>query len=402
MTAGNTGELLRDHAEPQRATYVELFFDVILVFAFTRLSHTLFTDLTWLGALHTVILLAAFWWVWVFTAWTTNRLNPAQPAIQLVIIPIMLGTLVMAGAVPEAFGEDGMVFAVTYVTIQVGRALFVTVTMRGRGEVAIGSLQQLIWFCLSGALWIAGALTEGTSRVVIWFLAAALGYTMSRLEFRLPRLGPARIATQTVSAEHLAERYQQIMIVAFGETVLASGGQFAVRGFERDSVIAFVLAFATTTLMWRIYFYRAGLLLPGVIAASTAPAVFARSASYAHLLMTGGIVLSAVGDEIVITHAFAEANLVWSSVILCGPAIYLAGRARLDYLSFSRVALSRVIGLVVLVVLAPVVAFLSPIYIAVVAIVILSTIAVSDTISWRFRPSRLAPPPPPRGRYLRP
>lgn len=118
MTAGNTSDLLRNHAEPQRATYVELFFDVILVFALTRLSHTLFTDLTWLGALHTVILLAAFWWVWVFTAWTTDRLNPAQPAIQVVIIPIMLGTLIMAGAAPTAFGEDGMIFAATYVIIQ--------------------------------------------------------------------------------------------------------------------------------------------------------------------------------------------------------------------------------------------------------------------------------------------
>ncbi|WP_423202874.1 low temperature requirement protein A [Micromonospora kangleipakensis] len=183
---------------------------------------------------------------------------------------------------------------------------------------------------------------------------------MTRLEFRLPKLGPARITLQEVSAAHLAERYQQIMIIAFGETILAAGGEFAALGFERDRVIAFVLAFAITTLLWRIYFYRAGLLLPTVIATSTTPAVFIQSASYAHLLMAGGIVLSAVGDAIIINHPFAEPNLVWSAVILCGPAIYLAGRARLDYLSFSRVALSRLIGLPLLVVLAPVVAFMPP------------------------------------------
>ncbi|MEU5726295.1 MULTISPECIES: low temperature requirement protein A [unclassified Micromonospora] len=397
MTAGNTRDLLRDHAEPQRATYVELFFDVIFVFALTRLSNTLFHNLTWLGALHTVILLAAFWWVWVFTAWTTNRLNPAQPAIQLVIVPIALGTLIMAGAVPAAFGKDGLAFAVTYVVIQIGRAFFVTVALRGR-EVSIGSLQQLIWACFSGVLWIVGAFTTGPVRVLIWLFAAALGYTMTQLDFRLPRLGPARIATQVVNAEHLAERYQQFMIVAFGEAILASGGQFAAFGFKPDRVIALVLAFAITALLWRIYFYRAGLLLPAVIAASARPAVFARSASYAHLLMAGGIVLSSVGDEIIINHPFAKPNLVWSAVILCGPAIYLAGRARLDYLSFSRVALSRVIGLVVLVALAPVVAFLPPILIAVVAVVILLIIATSDTVSWRFRPSKPTPPPP-GGRY---
>lgn len=395
MTTGNPRDLLRDHAEPQRATYVELFFDVIFVFALTRLSHALFSDLTWLGALHTGILLAAFWWVWVFTAWTTNRLNPAQPAIQLVIIPIMLGTLVMAGAVPEAFAEDGMIFAAAYVLIQVGRALFVTVAMHGQ-EVTIGSLQQFIWSCISGVLWIAGALTDGNTRVAIWLVAAVLGYVMSRLDFRLPKLGPARITTQAVSAEHLAERYQQIMIVAFGESILAAGGQFAALGFERDRVIAFLLTFAITTLLWRIYFYRAGLLLPAVIAASTTPAVFSRSASYAHLLMAAGIVLSSVGDEIIITHPFAEPNLAWSAVILCGPAIYLAGRARLDYLSFSRVALSRVVGLLLLVALAPVVAFLPPVLIAVVAVVILTGIAATDAVSWRVRPSRPAPPPPPR------
>lgn len=225
MTVGNTSDLLRDQAEPQRATYVELFFDVIFVFALTRLSHPLFSNLTWSGALHTVILLSAFWWVWVMTAWTTNRLDPAQPAIQLVIIPIMLGTLIMAGAIPEAFGKDGMIFAAAYVIIQVGRTFVVTVAMRGR-EVAIGSLQQLIWSAFSGALWIAGALTEGSIRVVVWILAAGLGYTMTRLEFRLPKLGPARITLQEVSAAHLAERYQQIMIIAFGETILAAGGEF--------------------------------------------------------------------------------------------------------------------------------------------------------------------------------
>ncbi|TYC20809.1 low temperature requirement protein A [Micromonospora sp. MP36] len=206
------------------------------------------------------------------------------------------------------------------------------------------------------------------------------------------------IATQAVNAEHLAERYQQFMIVAFGEAILASGGQFAAFGFKPNRVIALVLAFAITALLWRIYFYRAGLLLPAVIAASARPAVFARSASYAHLLMAGGIVLSSVGDEIIINHPFAKPNLVWSAVILCGPAIYLAGRARLDYLSFSRVALSRVIGLLVLVALAPVVAFLPPILIAVVAVVILLIIATSDTVSWQFRPSKPTPPPP-RERY---
>ncbi|MET8833885.1 low temperature requirement protein A [Micromonospora sp. NPDC004540] len=401
MTAGNTSDLLRNHAEPQRATYVELFFDVILVFALTRLSHTLFTDLTWLGALHTVILLAAFWWVWVFTAWTTDRLNPAQPAIQVVIIPIMLGTLIMAGAAPTAFGGDGMIFAATYVAIQVGRALFVTTAMRRRPEVAIGSPQQLIWNCFAGVLWIAGALTGGTTRVVIWLVAAILGYTMSRLDYRLPKLGPARITTQAVSAEHLAERYQQFMIIAFGESILAAGGQFAAYGFERDRLVAFVLAFAITTLLWRIYFYRAGLLLPAAIAASATPAFFSRSASYAHLVMASGIVLSSVGDEIIINHPFAEANLVWSAVILCGPALYLAGRARLDYLSFSKVAVSRVVGLLLLVVLSPVLAFLSPILIAVVAVVILTAIAASDTIAWRFRPSEPKPPPPGRP-YRRP
>ncbi|MGW5667100.1 low temperature requirement protein A [Micromonospora sp. NPDC003776] len=394
MTAGNTSDLLRNHAEPQRATYVELFFDVILVFALTRLSHTLYTNLTWLGALHTVILLAAFWWVWIFTAWTTDRLNPAQPPIQLVIIPIMLGTLIMAAASPTAFGQDGLIFAATYVIIQVGRALFVTAALRRQPQATIGSMQQLIWNCFAGVLWIAGALTEGTTRVLIWLLAAALGYTMSRLDFWLPKLGPARITTQAVSAEHLAERYQQIMIIAFGETILASGGRFATYGFGRDRTIAFVLTFAITTLLWRIYFYRAGLLLPAAIAASAAPAVFSRSASYAHLFMAGGIVLSSVGDEIVIAHPLAQANLVWSAVILCGPAIYLAGRARLDYLSFSKVAVSRVAGLLLLVVLSPVVAFLSPILIAAVAVVILTAIAASDTISWRVRPSEPNPPLP--------
>jgi low temperature requirement protein LtrA len=123
MARNRAAELLRRPEDPQRATFLELFFDLVFVVAFFQLSSVLAQDPTWNGALQTLVLLLAVWFVWLITAGVTDRFTQT-PVVQLLVIVTMLGSLVLSGALPEAFGRHGWLFVGVYLAIQVGRSLF--------------------------------------------------------------------------------------------------------------------------------------------------------------------------------------------------------------------------------------------------------------------------------------
>src|SRR3978361_1597730 len=110
----------RDGTE-QTTTVVELFFDLVYVFAVTQLSHLLIGDLSWAGAARTAFLLLVIWWAWIYTTWMVNWFDPGSTPVRLVLIGVMLASLLMAAAVPEAFGAHGVLFATAYTALQVGR-----------------------------------------------------------------------------------------------------------------------------------------------------------------------------------------------------------------------------------------------------------------------------------------
>src|ERR687896_2286973 len=126
MHFSDRGGLLRarDGGE-QRVTPLELFFDLVYVFAITQLSHRLLDHLTVRGALETLMLLLVVWGAWVYTSWFTNWFHPNRLAVRLVLVAVMLASLVMSVALPDAFGDRGLMFASAYVAIQVGRTGFV-------------------------------------------------------------------------------------------------------------------------------------------------------------------------------------------------------------------------------------------------------------------------------------
>lgn len=391
-TTGGSAELLRSHQHPQRAGFMELLFDVVFVFAFTRLSQRLVQDLNWLGAYQSLVLLLAMWWIWYRMAWTTNRYDPNRPALQMMVISTMFGSLLMAAALPAAFRDRGLVFATVFVAVQTLRHLWL-VLLGGDRTVQLVSVRILFWAAISAVPWIAGIFAEEAARVTWWTLAVGLDYVGDRLDFPTPRLGRAVLQHQTVSEEHLTERYRQVLVVAFGETILASGIEFSDYGFERDRTAALVVAFATTVLLSRIYFYRAGEMLSEAIASSRTPARVGALTSYAHLVMVAGITLTAVGDELIIVHPFEHTKPAWILVIFGGPALFLVGRALLDYTAFRHISWSRPIGLLILAALAPATVGLPPIMAAVTTAAVLAGIAVSNAVAWRVFPREPAPPP---------
>src|SRR5262245_30148741 len=125
----------RDTGEEARATTLELFFDLVFVFAVTQVSHLLLDDLSWRGWARMLLVLAVVWWAWGYTMWVTNELDPDSTIVRLLVLGLMFASLLMAVAIPDAFGERAMLFAAAYVTIQVGRHLFLTFVSTSRGTI---------------------------------------------------------------------------------------------------------------------------------------------------------------------------------------------------------------------------------------------------------------------------
>ncbi len=403
VTSNRVANLLRRRESPQRPTFLELFFDLVYVFALTRIVHELVLDYT-RGHVaerlttslaengETLLLLLALWWIWTQTAWVTSRFDPFQPPIQFVVVATMYGSLLMAVAISGALADTGLLFASTYVAIQVGRTLFFVGIVRGHNLRRVNML-ALIWFAASAVPWLAGAFAPEVTRNSLWTVALAIDYLGARLGWPVPGLGRSRVSPWAVSGEHLAERYWQLVIVALGETILTSGSSLLRGPIVAERMMALTLSFLTTVLLWRIYFYRAGQILGEAIAASADPGRLGRLAEFAHLLMVSGILATSAGSELVLMDPSGDAKPAWVGAILGGPALYLAGRSIFEYVAFARVSWPRPIGILVLAAMAPIMVGLPSLGVAAAAAAVLLGVAVSDTTRAHGRPLEEASPP---------
>jgi hypothetical protein len=179
----------RDGVE-QRATAVELFFDLVFVFAITQLSHALLTDLTVEGAARTLFLLLVVWWGWIYTTWMTNWFDPAHLSVRLVLIFSMLAAFLMAIAIPDAFGDRALLFAGGYVALQLVRNTFIVLATDDSEPLHASWVRMWIGSIWVGAIWLAGALVpDEHARVAIWLAALILDYGGPLAGFWAPGLG---------------------------------------------------------------------------------------------------------------------------------------------------------------------------------------------------------------------
>ncbi|WP_329103473.1 low temperature requirement protein A [Micromonospora sp. NBC_01699] len=398
MTGAEEAGVLRSAESSQRATFLELFFDLVFVFALTRISQRLITDFNTERRIllpeagQTLLLFLALWLIWTFTALTTSRLDPDQPAIQFVVVGSMFGAMVMAVSVPKGFGERAIIFATAYITVQIGRTLLLFLAHRRDRDVAV---RLLVWLGLSAVPWLLGGVVDDAGlRGVLWTIAILLDYGGAISGWPIPVLGRAPTTEVPIAGEHLAERYQQFLLITLGESILVIGLTFSGSSFATDRTVAFLLAFLTTVLLWRVYFHQAGHLLPMAITSARQPARFGRSMSFSHLFMIAGIVLTAVGYELSIAHPLGHTAPVWLYTILGGPALFLAGRAQFEYQVFARVSRSRIGGLVVLALLVPALLQVPPLVASTAAATVLAGVAVADALRSRARTTPEPPTPP--------
>src|SRR5882757_9266111 len=193
MPADNArGALFRPIVPNQhsRVTYAELFFDLVFVFAVTQISHTLLHHFTALGVVQTTVLFLAVWWVWVYTSWITNWLNPEKTPVRLLLFMLMLGGLVLSTSIPQAFESRGLWFATAYAAMQVGKTVFLWIsTPRSRHLARMNAIRITAWLSMSANFWIAGGLAEGQSRLVLWSLALTVEYISPAVRFWIPKYG---------------------------------------------------------------------------------------------------------------------------------------------------------------------------------------------------------------------
>src|ERR687886_1302084 len=227
----------------QRASTLELFYDLVFVFAITQVSHLLLEHLTWPGAGQALIVLLAVWWSWNYTTWTTNELDTETISVRLLLLGLMLVSLLMSVAIPDAFGGHALLFAGSYVAVQVGRHLFLTFAAAEPRTVERERAGRILtWFVAAGVLWIAGALMDEPARIVLWLAALALDYGAPLVLYWVP--GRSRLSADTwyVVTDHFAERFGLFVILALGESIVITGATTSELDLGTARLVAFGMA----------------------------------------------------------------------------------------------------------------------------------------------------------------
>ncbi len=331
MATALRASLRRDAGVEQRATTLELFYDLVFVFAVTQVSHLLLHNLTWKGAGQSALILLVVWWSWNYTTWVTNELDPESTVVRLLLIALMLATLLMAIAIPQAFGDEALLFVCSYVAIQVGRHTFLTFIAGAPGTIERQRAGRiLVWFVAAGVLWIAGGLVDGAARTALWLVALALDYGAPLVTFSLPGLPPLSPDAWEVGTGHFAERFQLFIIIALGETIVITGATTSELELSAATLVAFGIAFLSTAALWWLYFNLVATIAERRLERSSNRTLLARDAyTYLHVVIVAGILLAAVGDELVIAHPRSELGDAELAAVVCGPALYLLAHVAL-------------------------------------------------------------------------
>ncbi|MBH5388712.1 low temperature requirement protein A [Bradyrhizobium diversitatis] len=379
-------------SQHSRVTFVELFFDLVFVFAITQISHSLLHHFTPLGAVHVAVLFLAVWWVWVYTAWVTNWLNPELTPVRLLLFSMMLGGLVLSTTIPTAFEGRGLWFAIAYATMQVGRTAFwLLATPRHRTAVRHNAIRILIWLSISAVLWIAGGLSERDTRLWLWIAAVTWEYISPAARFWVPKLGFSSLEAWAVEGGHMAERCALFVIIALGEAIVVNGATFAELDWTANNILAFVSALVGAIAMWWIYFHKGAEAGAERISKSAESGRLARLAyTYLHTPIVAGIILTAVSDELVLKHPSGHSDTRTIVSTVGGPLVFLVGTILFKYAIRGFLQLSHGIGITLLLVLWWFAADLSPLWLSVATTMIMIVVAVWESVSLGSEPEEAA------------
>ncbi|MBN8968768.1 MAG: low temperature requirement protein A [Rhizobiales bacterium] len=368
-----------------RVTYAELFFDLVFVFAITQLSHTMLAHFTPLGVLQTAILFFAVWWVWIYTSWITNWLDPDRTPVRVMLFALMIAGLLLSTSIPKAFDTRGLAFALAFVGMQVGRSVFSALSIPVSEPALRMNLWRIAaWLTCSGVFWIAGGLSEGNARATLWIVALLIEYAGPAMGFRVPGLGASSTRDWDVEGGHMAERCALFIIIVLGESIVVTGATFAETQWSATTIAAFIVALLGSIAMWWVYFHIGAEAGSEEISHTKDAGRLARLAyTYLHLPIVAGIVVSAVGDELLLTHADGHVDGKAIIGMIGGPLLFLIGTILFKRSIRGHLQLSHLVGIGLLLLLIPVAYHLTPLSLSAAATAIMLIVAAWEAISLR-------------------
>src|SRR3954463_8852197 len=381
--------------EEQHATTLELFYDLVFVFAITQVSHLLLAHLSWEGAGQSAFVLLVVWWSWNYTTWVTNELDPDSIAVRMLLIGLMLASFLMAVAIPAAFGPRALLFAGAYVAIQLGRHSFLTFIAAAPGTVERERARRiLIWFLVAAVPWLAGALVDGPARTVLWLLALAIDYGGPLCTFWVPGLPPVAPSAWDLEVSHFAERFQLFVILALGESIVVTGVTTSGEHLDAARLAAFALAFLGTAALWWVYFNAAASVAQRRLELAANRTIMARDGyTYLHVVMVGGVIFAAVGDELVIAHPTEVLPTAEVLAVIAGPAIYLFAQVLFRLRMAGTLSRKRLAGALACLAAGALGAVAPALLVQLMLVAILVTVITAEVVASTRRRARGEPSP---------
>ena len=375
------GNLLRPLGASTRVTNVELFFDLVYVFAVTQLSHYLVDHQSVEGALQALLLLAMVWLVWAYTTWVTNWLDPDRIPVRVMLLGLALVSLIMSAALPYAFEGRGLAVGGAYALMQIGRSGFAVAGLRG-SQLQRNYQRILAWCVVSGTLAVAGGLVAGHARELLWVGAVTVDVAGGLAGFYTPGLGRSQTQDWTIEGSYFAERCQSFILIALGESIVVIGASLSqLPSVTGEAIVAFLAAFVGSVGLWWVYFDRSAEEGARVIASSADPGRLGRSAYHLiHSVMVAGIIVVAAGDQLVLRSPGAVGHPAVSVMLLGGTALYLLGHAAFKAVIWGGVSWTRVGGAVALAALGGLVPYVPAVVLSVCVALVVVAVAAADSL----------------------
>jgi low temperature requirement protein LtrA len=344
---------------------LELFFDLVFVLAITQCTALMADNPTWEGLAQGLLVLAVLWWAWVGYAWLTSVLDPEEGAVRFAIFAAMAAMLVVGLAVPEAFGDLGLLFAGAYAVVRVMHIALFSIASRDDPELRRSVVGLAVSTAIGVGLLVAASQTNHLLQGSLWALAILLDMG-----------GPLVFGVEgwKLKPEHFAERHGLIMIIALGESIVAIGIG-AEAGVGAGEVVAAVAGIAVACALWWLYFDVVALVAARRLMKASVGreqnAIARDSYSIIHLPMVAGIVLLALGLKKTLEHVGDPLELEVATAMLGGIAIYLLAHAAFRYRNIGRVSRMRISAAGVLLALIPIATEISATLTVAAALVVL-------------------------------
>ncbi|MCA0423776.1 MAG: low temperature requirement protein A [Proteobacteria bacterium] len=365
-----------------RVGYIELFFDLVFVFAITQLSHALMGHPTLYGLFGVTVVTMAVWWVWIFFCWSTNWADPERFPVRIMLMVMMGAGVVMSASIPHAAEDKAMPFAIAYVFMHLGRGIFMLPIMREYSEAHYRNFQRVLcWIATASVFWIAGAWFGGKTVFVFWLIALLIEYSGPAARFYTPGLGQSGTAEWDIEPGHFAERCALFIILSLGESILVTGATFEKLPWTFPISTAFAASLAGTAAMWAIYFSIGQERGVNAMRGSADPGRIARAYTYLHLPIVMGIIVTAVGDEFVLAHATGHADAKTLAASVGGPLLYVLGCGLFKRATAGWFPLSHMVGIAALVLMWAFGGALEPWLISIITSLILIVMVIWERIS---------------------